>query len=238
MTSLKGRPQTPEHILARSTALRIPLSHRFWSKVNKTETCWLWTGCLRKGTGMVRGDEPGTRLSAHVVAWEMTKGPVPEGFLLVRLCTSRACINPEHRSPRKPLSFEERLWANTEKTDTCWLWHGLTNKEGYGRTKNEGKSLIAHRAFYELLVGPIPEGLTLDHLCRVRNCVRPDHLEPVTSGENVLRGDGPCARNARKEFCVRGHPLSDAYVANGGRYCQVCGRDRMREWRARREFAA
>ena len=74
------------------------------------------------------------------------------------------------------------------KTDTCWLWTGMLHKDGYGFGKVDGKMTLMHRWAYKLLVGPIPEGMTLDHTCRVRNCVNPAHLEPVTNGENQNRG--------------------------------------------------
>lgn len=71
----------------------------------------------------------------------------------------------------------------------CWIWLGELNRNGYGRVCVKGKRPVAHRHVYETLVGPIPEGLLLDHLCRVRCCVNPSHLEPVTPKENTLRGD-------------------------------------------------
>lgn len=84
---------------------------------------------------------------------------------------------------------------NTDSADECWTWTGYTEaKSGYGRLSFGGARSYAHRVAYELAVGPIPEGLDLDHLCRVRNCVNPTHLEPVTRGENVRR-----AHRARHE---------------------------------------
>lgn len=70
----------------------------------------------------------------------------------------------------------------------CWIWTGSTIRSGYGRLMYRGEQVLAHRRYYEHHVGPIPEGLTIDHLCRVRACVNPDHLEPVTNAENVRRG--------------------------------------------------
>lgn len=67
----------------------------------------------------------------------------------------------------------------------CWVWRGRTNRDGYGKI---GRQTLAHRAYYEALVGPIPDGLTIDHLCRNRACVNPDHMEPVPAVENVRRG--------------------------------------------------
>ncbi len=88
--------------------------------------------------------------------------------------------------PAAPEDVMRRLLANTQKTDTCWLWLGFCEPKGYGKLKAWGEQL-AHRLSYRLHVGPIPEGLTLDHLCCNKRCVNPDHLEPVTSGENTRR---------------------------------------------------
>ena len=97
---------------------------------------------------------------------------------------------------------------------------------------------MSHRLAYELEIGPIPAGLEIDHLCRVRNCVNPAHLEPVTHAENIRRGTGPLAENARKTECVHGHPLEGAnlYVrpGDGHRQCRACNTARSAAWRARR----
>jgi len=115
---------------------------------------------------------------------------------------------------RQPVkTVEERFWPKVEKTDGCWLWRGCILKTGYGAfyLKKNGvrKSMRAHRVAYELVVGPIADGLTLDHLCRVTTCVNPQHLEPVTLAENI--------RRAVRPTCKRGHPK----VA-GDRQCRTC----------------
>jgi hypothetical protein len=107
----------------------------------------------------------------------------------------------------------------------CWIWTKRIDKHGYARTSVGSKAgLLAHRVAYEAAVGPIPTGLQLDHLCRTRRCVNPKHLEPVTLIENVLRGEGPSAINARKTHCPKGHPYNEAntYTLNGCRYCRKC----------------
>lgn len=107
----------------------------------------------------------------------------------------------------------------------CWNWTGYKSPKGYALTRFDGTTKKAHRVIYELLKGPIPEGLQPDHLCRNRGCVNPDHIEPVTHRTNVLRGIGLTAQNAKKTHCQNGHPLSgeNLYVTpNGRRQCQVC----------------
>lgn len=126
-------------------------------------------------------------------------------------------------------SLADRLWAKVEKTDGCWLWRGSLRPDGYGQiAMKPGAPKLAHRVAYELAKGPIPAGLTLDHLCRNRACVNPDHLEPVDNRTNTLRGIGPTAINASKEVCKRGHSLADAYVSKGMRYCRTCALAKQR----------
>jgi hypothetical protein len=112
----------------------------------------------------------------------------------------------------------------------CWLWQGFIDKAGYGRLRLGGRTLpvgYAHRISHELFKGPIPEGLHIDHLCRVRICVNPDHLEAVTNLENVRRGASLTMAIQRTGRCTRGHDLiADGYFdANGKRYaCRECTR--------------
>jgi hypothetical protein len=124
----------------------------------------------------------------------------------------------------KRLSLLERIEKYTQVTGYCWLWTGTLSR-GYGHVKLHGEpKTTAHRAVYQYLVGPIPDGLVLDHLCRVRNCVNPDHLEPITVAENVRRGFGPTALAARKTHCKRGHEFTpeNTYMQSKGRECRTC----------------
>lgn len=133
--------------------------------------------------------------------------------------------------------LEMRLWPKVEKTKTCWLWTGNTYRNGYGqvyRGPGEGSALV-HRVVWQMLVGPIPEGLEIDHLCRVRLCVNPAHLEPVTRAENMARTYkvGPSGlfgnHNKQKAHCPRGHPYDDENTytpPSGGRYCRTCQANR------------
>lgn len=131
----------------------------------------------------------------------------------------------------KPLA--ERFWAKVSRPsspDACWEWTGTRGPDGYGQVargrRSEGLA-AAHRIAYELEVGPIPEGLQLDHLCRNRACVRPDHLEPVTQQENIRRGQGGACW-AAKTHCLQGHPYSGENLVriDGRRRCRTC----MRAW--------
>jgi hypothetical protein len=144
-----------------------------------------------------------------------------------------------HQPPYPRPSAEARFWAKVNKDGPlpahrpelgeCWLWTAARNRQGYGRLRVGGSFISAHRFAYELLVGPIPGGLTIDHLCVNPPCVNPAHFEPVTAGENALRGEGPPARNARRTHCKRGHLLAgeNLYLHAGRRHCRAC----RNEWR-------
>lgn len=126
----------------------------------------------------------------------------------------------------------ERLADKFTVGDGCWEWRKPDPSNGYGRLKPGGRgtpTVLAHHVVYELMVGPIPAGLQLDHVCRQRACVRPDHLEPVTQRENILRGEGFAGRNARKTHCPQGHPYDEANTYRipsrpNARYCRACWR--------------
>lgn len=113
----------------------------------------------------------------------------------------------------------------------CWAWTGFVKPNGYGQIGlgKRGMGIAhAHRVAYELYVGPIPTGMTLDHLCRVRCCVNPDHLEPVTNAENIRRGDSGKATGRQqraKTHCLRGHeytPENTIWDRRGNRCCRAC----------------
>jgi len=129
-----------------------------------------------------------------------------------------------------------RFLTKIRHTGNCWEWNGAKNEYGYGffslpnnLNGKHGKLIRAHRFAYELFKGEIPKGLQLDHLCRNRLCVNPDHLETVTSKQNTLRGNNPAALNARKTHCPKGHELKGdnlkAYElrTHGYRACRICG---------------
>lgn len=142
---------------------------------------------------------------------------------------------------KSKLTVQERLMAyiSVDPVTGCWLWQKRRDRDGYGRFKVDCKVQGAHRVSYELFVGPIPDGLPLDHLCRTRHCVNPAHLEPVTVRENTLRSPlAITALNVLKTHCPAGHPYDDdnTYRADGGiRSCRACGRVKQRAYRQRKQ---
>ena len=133
--------------------------------------------------------------------------------------------------PVTEAAFEQRI----RRTARCWQWLGPTQC-GYGFVWRGRSGRYAHRVVYERERGSIPDGMTLDHLCRNRDCVNQDHLEPVTLRENILRGDGPPAHNARKTHCDRhGTPLTQT---TSQRHCAVCAREAKRRYKLRRKLVS
>lgn len=135
--------------------------------------------------------------------------------------------------------LSSRFWQKVTILESgCWDWCATRNQFGYGiyrtRENNAYGTKVAHRILYLVLVGAIPEGLELDHLCRVRSCVNPDHLEVVTHRENLLRGNGIPARNAAKVACLNGHPYVTRVRPNGRifRECPECKRAYMRKYQS------
>ena len=126
-------------------------------------------------------------------------------------------------APGEVTPVMERFWSKVRKTDTCWLWLAATVATGYGCISNNKRIVLAHRLSYESLVGPIPEGMELDHLCRNPSCVNPAHLEPVTHRENGRRGRAGWNMRAKTE-CPAGHSydLLNTYFWRGFRLCRAC----------------
>jgi hypothetical protein len=138
-------------------------------------------------------------------------------------------------------SVATRFWTKVDKSGCwplirrcpgrCWEWTASRRADGYGQFRVGGRVggriLRAHRVAYELLVGPIPADLVIDHVCRNRGCVNPQHLEPVTQQVNVLRGYSPAAAGARAAHCPKGHPYDEANTfrsRKGKRLCRACHR--------------
>ncbi len=154
-------------------------------------------------------------------------------------------MTPQHRNAAARFMAK----VSPEPNSGCWLWTGAIQTQGYGSFGfgARGRSVLAHRFSYELHVGPIPAGLSLDHfVCQTRSCVRFDHTEPVTTRINNIRGVGFSGLNARKTACLRGHPLSgdNLYIkpSSNKRQCRECtrasGRKGWHRSERRRETAA
>jgi hypothetical protein len=143
-----------------------------------------------------------------------------------------------------PTDLVPNFWQYVEKNgaDGCWVWTGALHNFGYGITSIKAKAVLAHRISYQTLVGPIPDGLHLDHLCRNPPCVNPSHLEPVTCKENLHRGPTTMAAiNRAKTHCVRNHEFTPANTwvdKRGSRYCRACMAIRQAEGRRRKKRAA
>ena len=136
------------------------------------------------------------------------------------------------------MTLIQRLFAKIKISENgCWLWQASILKSGgYGQISFGGKPCRAHVVAYELFNGPVPEGCELDHLCRTPACVNPEHLDPVTHRENLLRAPSSIpAINSRKTHCVKGHPYDSAntYLSKlNQRRCRMCHSDRMRRTRS------
>lgn len=121
-------------------------------------------------------------------------------------------------------------WLKRTKRNAkgCWIWGGVVQKNGYGRVSKDSKLLLVHRAVYEAILGSIPDGMALDHLCRNRLCVNPEHLEPVTCQENLMRSEITLASiNVKKDRCLNGHSfdLANTYIRKdrkNNRGCRAC----------------
>lgn len=135
--------------------------------------------------------------------------------------------------PRAKRPIRERLMAHVEITpEGCWLWTAALSRKGYAQICVDGKTRSAHKVAYEEFVGPVPPGRHLDHECRIRRCINPACLRPLTPRENTLIGHGPSAVNARKERCEAcGSEFK--LRADGKRACRTCDKTNRARERAR-----
>jgi len=178
----------------------------------------------RKERGQVRG-EPIRFISGHNAA--------------VRVATeeTRRKLSAAKLGKQLPLKIspEERFWSKVDQGDAnaCWIYKGKINNKGYGMFTVRGKHVLAHRFSYALTKGPIPEGLSLDHLCKTTRCVNPGHLEAVTQRVNVYRGNGFSSSNKSKTHCPRGHAYTPENTIirepDGWRQCRECTREKDRQ---------
>lgn len=133
---------------------------------------------------------------------------------------------------------EQRFWSKVDTSGDCWEWTASRSPLGYGQYAIQRKPRGAHRVAWEMLVGEIPDGFELDHLCRNRACVNPDHMQVVSHRENTLRGHGPSATNARKTKCCNGHDFDETntYITpKGARQCRACVREAGRRYRLKQK---
>ena len=131
----------------------------------------------------------------------------------------------------------DRFWMKVDASGPCWQWTGGRNSKGYGHCRLDRETtFVAHRLAYLMLVGEIPDGMQLDHLCMNRACVNPDHVEVVDGRTNTLRGNAMSARYARRTHCGYGHPFDEENTriwGKDGRRCATCQSQRAKARRAR-----
>lgn len=137
----------------------------------------------------------------------------------------------------RDLPIERRLWSRGERVESgCLIWTGFKNRDGYGLIRFDGRTTRTHRVAYILTFGPIPDGFEIDHLCRVRDCMEPTHLEAVPHLVNVRRGIAGINSKSRTH-CVHGHPFdakNTTVTQDGRRRCRACSRRTTAESKMRR----
>ena len=151
------------------------------------------------------------------------------GSEMCRACA--ASIASQQAARANETTTDSKFERYVDRRSGCWIWAGHRYSNGYGAISHERKQVLAHRWSYERFVGPIPAGLVIDHLCRNKSCVNPEHLEPVTSREN--------SRRAMRSHCVNGHEFTtdNTWMYRGKRYCRECRRRRVREFQQRGKAA-
>lgn len=195
---------------------------RFWEKVDRRgpEDCWLWLGGTNKGLPRFGSGIPGKEPYGHRFSYELVNGLIPKNCELNNICGNKLCVNSAHW---KTLTFEERFWrlVNKNGLNSCWEWLGGTNGANYGKFEYNGKNAYVHRITYQIIIGPIPKEMQLDHLCRNRICCNPHHLEPVTQKVNIQRGLNGIAM---KTHCPQGHEYAgdNLIFRRGWRECRIC----------------
>lgn len=138
-------------------------------------------------------------------------------------------------------TIEEKLKLNHVIEGECWRWTGAHVPNGYGQIQANGRPRGVHRLAYEAWVGPIPDGLEVDHLCRVRDCINPAHLEAVTHLENLRRGRTIVARQIAKTECPQGHPYDEGNTikrSRGVRICRACHNARSAAYKRKKRALA
>lgn len=175
----RGAPGVPRY--------RRPIAERFWEKVSKTETCWLWTGHrYLDGRGVLMAEDQRTSDAAHRVSWRLHFGAIPVEAQIGQTCRNPGCVRPDHLRLLQRASTTDLFWRHVTKTETCWLWTGARRGFGYGMMGVHGLSpQPAHRVSWRIHYGEIPGKLFVCHKCDVPACVRPDHLFLGTASDNM-----------------------------------------------------
>ena len=209
----------PDHLYVPKAPPAVPVGDRgmearFRGNFDATaKGCWPWRGAhFRDGRALFvcRG---AARL-AHRVAWEIARGPIPRGMIVVHTCGDVSCVRPDHLKLTSTIDrdgpIEERFWKNVRKTRGCWFWTGATLPSGYGVIRCGRRFDLAHRVAFRLERGPIGRGKAVLHRCATRECVRPDHLFLGTrrdvGQQMVERG------RTRSALYPGSYPRGDAHV--------------------------
>lgn len=198
------------------------------------EDCVEWPGARDangRGLAIVRGK----RSTAARLAYENAVGKIPRGAQVTQDCGNLACCQPSHLALKHRgvgLPLRERFMRHVDISVGCWAWLGSVDSHGYGQLTVDKRRRGAHRVSHELFKGAIPAGLEIDHLCRNRTCVNPDHLEAVTPHENTYRSSSPFALLMSPEGPKREHGTSSMW--RRGCRCGACHEALLiaaREWR-------
>jgi HNH endonuclease len=209
--------------------------------------CWIWQLSRNsKGYG-VKWDREQRRLKlAHRWYYEREHGPIPDEWQVDHRCNVRACVRPDHleavspeehaqrtaaHRPRKPPRIREQPEFRQVDTAECIIWQGCLDRDGYGAKWVDGRRMFVHRWVYELAYGPIPPGMTIDHLCGNRACFYAEHLEAVSWAENNRRAKW-------RHSCKSGHPMTPEntiWESSGKRRCKTCRADSRERSEQRRK---